>query len=80
VNYLARQAGAYVPSQPGLQINMNGQFMSIHALIPGKYQIDLPFACQVRNLKSGKMEQSPSQKLILDAEAGSTYWFALENN
>ena len=79
-NYLAREAGAYVVSRPGLQINMNSKFISVHALIAGKYQLELPFVCQLRNLKTGKLETCNGKTFVLDAEAGSTYWFALENS
>ena len=78
MNFLAREAGVYVPCEAGIQTNMNGKFISVHTLRAGKYQIKLPFACQVRNLKNGKLETVCSGKFEIDAQAGSTYWFALE--
>ena len=57
LNRLARESGAYVAvTRPGLQLNMNGNFISVHCLRPGAYDFRLPFACTVTNLKSGKAE------------------------
>ncbi|MBE6399557.1 MAG: hypothetical protein E7041_05390 [Lentisphaerae bacterium] len=77
LNYLMHEAKAYTVSDAGLQVDMNGNFISIHAIMPGKFTIELPFECKVRNVKSGKFEQVSGKKFTLDAIAGSTYWFEL---
>ena len=75
-NRAVREAKGYVPVEGGLQVNMNGRFLSVHCLKPGKYGFRLPFRCRVRNLKSG--ETSPaSSTLPLDLTAGDTCWFML---
>ncbi len=75
-NLLMRQAKGYTVSEAGLQSDINGNFLSLHCLIPGKYTITLPRKCTVTNLKSGK--KSLCREFTLDAVAGSSYWYLLE--
>ena len=57
-NALARAAGAYVPVEPNtLEVDMNGDFISVHALRNGTFDFKLPFPCRVYNVKSGQEEQ-----------------------
>jgi hypothetical protein len=78
-NARARAAGAYVPVEPNvMQVNMNGDFVSIHALRNGTFDFKLPFPCKVRNLKSKLEEKVDSGKITLNVEAGETCWFGLE--
>jgi hypothetical protein len=75
---LARNAGAYVPSETyGLQVDMSGRFMSVHALLPGRYAIHLPFAATVTNLRSGARESVTNDTFTIDLVAGETRWFRL---
>jgi hypothetical protein len=76
---LAIESGAYVPAdKEGLQVDMNGDFVSIHALRTDVFQFKLPFACEVVNLKSGKVEPQSAGRLVLDMTAGKTCWFRLD--
>lgn len=76
---LAIESGAYVPAdKEGLQVDMNGDFVSIHALRTDVFQFKLPFACEVMNLKSGKVEPQSAGRLVLDMTAGKTCWFRLD--
>ena len=78
-NRIAREAGAYVPVPSGImQVNMNGDFISIHALKEGCFDFALPFSCMVRNVKTGKHESVLDGKLPLRMTAGETCWFLLE--
>ena len=77
-NYLVKKSGGFVASDSGLQIEMNGNFVSIHCIIPGKYKVQLPGYCKVTNLSTGKHVTSGTRRLTIDAVAGTTYWFALE--
>ena len=40
----ARQvhAGGYIPARYGLQVDMNGDFASVHCLVPGFYEFRSP--------------------------------------
>ena len=79
INRLARDAGAYVPSaSPGLQVDMNGDFISVHALRTGRFDFRLPFTATVTNLHSGREEPTIDGVLPLNLTAGETCWFALE--
>lgn len=78
-NQLCHESGAYVPvSDGGLQVNMNGDFLSVHALRNGRFAFRLPFACRVRNLKSGREETVTGDVLPLVMTAGETCWFELD--
>ena len=75
---LVRKAGGYVPTRPGLQVDMNGNFLSVHALRGGRFDFELPRACTVRNMKDGKIA-AEGKTLKLDLLAGETCWFELES-
>lgn len=75
-NVLTKQAGGFTVSEPGLQSDINGNFLSLHCLIPGKYRISLPRKCTVINLKSG--QKIAADSFTLDAVAGSSYWYLLQ--
>ena len=77
-NRFAREAGAYVGTRTGVQLDMNGDFVSIHCLRPGRYDFRLPFPCRVVNLKSGVEEQVVNGVVPLVLTAGETCWLRLE--
>ena len=71
-----RKAGGYVPSQYGLVVDMNGRFMSVHAMRGGHYDFKLPRECEAVNAKTGAVE-ARGRTLPLDLLAGETCWFWL---
>lgn len=72
----AKAAGAYVPAEYGLQVDMNGNFVSLHALRNGRYSFRLPRKCKVVNMKTGKTVKNGTA-LELDMTAGETRWYRL---
>ena len=72
----AKAAGAYVPAEYGLQVDMNGNFVSLHALRNGRYVFKLPRKCKVVNMKTGKVAKAGTS-LELDMTAGETRWYRL---
>lgn len=75
---IALAAGAYVPSEKyGLQVDMNGGFISVHALIPGKYGFRMPYAANVVNLKNGHRRKTSNGILSLNVSAGETCWYGI---
>ena len=74
-----RKAGGYVPTRDGLQVDMNGNFISVHALKGGRYDFKLPRRCSVVNMKTGK-EETDGSVLKLDLLAGETCWFAMKKS
>ena len=77
---VARAAGAYVPcDRYGLQVDMNGGFISLHCLIPGHYDFMLPFPAKVVNLKTGNAASTTDDGKVLpiDMVAGETRWYSL---
>ena len=78
MNRFAREAGAYAAvAGGGLQINMNGDFISVHCLRPGSYDFCLPFDCQVLNLKTRAFEKPEGRILKLNLTAGETCQFLI---
>lgn len=77
-NRLAREAGAYVPVGGGvLQVNMNGDFLSVHCLRPGTYDFRLPFDCRIVNLRTNREEPVADCVLKLRLTAGETCRFRI---
>ena len=72
-----RRAGGYVPARYGLTVDMNGRFLSVHAMKGGHYDFALPRPCAVRNMKDGSTRPA-SATLPLDLVAGETCWFELK--
>ena len=80
-NKIAREAGAYVALPPDVaQVDMNGDFVSIHALADFEAEMSLPYPCKVVNLKSGREETTVDGKLLLRMSTGETCQFALKPN
>ncbi len=80
-NRLVREAGGYVPVVGGgkLQVDMNGDFISVVALDNGHFDLRLPFPCKVANLKTGKPVATSDGTLPLDLTAGETRWYSLQS-
>ena len=79
-NARARAFGAYVPVEPNaLEVDMNGDFLSVHALRNGTFDFKLPFSCKVRNVRSGQFEEVSGDTFKISVEAGQTCWFTFEH-
>jgi hypothetical protein len=76
-NRLVREADGYVPVEKGLQVDMNGDFVSVVALDSGHFDFRLPFPCKVVNLKTGQCVATANGILPLDLTAGEVRWYAL---
>ena len=73
---IVRKAGGYVPTRVGLEVDMNGSFVSLHALKGGRYDFTLPRKCAAYNMKTGRREAN-GEKMTVEMLAGETCWFAL---
>ena len=73
----AKASGAFVAADPNvLEIDMNGDFMSVHCLVPGTHPVRLPFAARATNVKDGS--RAVGTRLDLAMTAGETRWFRIE--
>ena len=80
-HHLAVCAGAYVPvDRPGLEVDMNGEFLSVHCLRPGTYNLRLPFRASAVNLKTDVADRNTSEVLRLDLTAGETRWYRIKRD
>ena len=81
MNRLARESGAYVAvDSEGLQIDMNGDFVSVHCLKPGDYAFRMPFSGKLINLRSGADEPIVRGFANFTLTAGETRRFRLLKN
>jgi hypothetical protein len=71
------KAGGYAATRPGVQVDMNGNFASVHCLVPGEYDFRLPFPCRMRNVKDGCDVNVAGDTVKLTLTAGETCWFRL---
>ena len=77
-NDFVKNAGGYVAVRPGgVQVDMNGDFISVHCIVPGCYDLTLPFPAKVVNVKSGLEENTAGGMLKLEMSAGETCWFRM---
>jgi hypothetical protein len=80
-NRLVRESGGYAPvDRPGLVVEMNADFLSVHCTIPGCYEFRLPFTADVVNLKTHAPAASGATRLTMDLTAGETRWYRLLHN
>jgi hypothetical protein len=80
MNRLARESGAYAAvDRTGLQINMNGDFVSVHCLRTGKYDFTLPHEAEVTNLKTGR-NLGTMRSIPLNMTGGETRWYGINPN
>lgn len=72
------KSGGYAAMRPGVaQVDMNGDFASVHCIVPGRHDFRLPFPARVVNVKSGLEEVVKGDVLPLDMSAGETCWFRI---
>ena len=77
LNAFAHEAGAFVACLPNrMQVDMNGNFLSLHCIIPGPCDIRLPFDAVVTNLKDSSTLVGSQMRVSLSA--GETCWFLLK--
>ena len=80
-NRLVRESGGYAPvDRPGVVVEMNADFLSVHCTIPGRYGFRLPFRADVENLKTHARTASGATHLDLDLTAGETRWYRFLNH
>ena len=78
-HHLAKESGAYVPTDGhGLEIDMNGDFISIHCLVPGHYDFTLPFKARVQNMKTGAAIGSLQTSIEMNLTAGESRWYRIK--
>jgi hypothetical protein len=79
LNNIARENGAYVCGAPGQAINMNADFVSLHAMKSDTYTLRLPKnKSRVRDALTGKVLAEKVTSYSFPVIAQSTYWFFLE--
>jgi hypothetical protein len=78
MNRLAHESGAYAAvDSEGLQVDMNGDFVSVHCLRPGTYMFRMPFRGRLVNLRSGCEEDVSDGRVQMSLTAGETCRFRL---
>ena len=75
-NSFVKCSGGYVCAKPGLQVDMNGNFVSVHCIRTGRYDFALPFKADMTNLKTSDKVQG-AHAIPLDMTGGETRWFSM---
>lgn len=78
LNNIAREAGAYVLTEPGQAIEMNRNFISVHGMRNGEHRFQLPYAATVTDLETGEVISEGADEFSLPIEAQKQYWFLLK--
>jgi len=77
-NALARKAGAWVSAPVGNAVYANQHFLTIHAMYPGKKEVQLLQPSKVTDMSDGKVLSPKTQTLHLNMQRGETRWFYLQ--
>lgn len=75
---IAAEAGAYTLTRPGLIVDMNGNFISLHAFAGGVYQLKLPRRAAVLDALTRRRLADAATEFELDIQAGESRWLLLE--
>lgn len=76
LNNIAKQAGAFVAGDADEELDMNGNFASLHGLKRDEYQLHLPPGkTGVIDALSGKVLSTGKTSYTFPVEAQKTYWF-----
>lgn len=77
---IAKQAGCHTVLNPNQAVlEMNGRFLSLHALRTGTLEIKLPQSASVTDAITGK-EITSSDQFNVAADAQKSYWFKLNSS
>jgi hypothetical protein len=78
LNRIARNAGAFVAAESGQQLNMSGDFASVHGLAEGDYKLSAPQGkSKVIDADTGRV-LSANGSYTWEVVPGRTYWFLFE--
>lgn len=76
---IAEQANIYKVTRPGLLIEVNDFFMSIHGMSNGKFELALPRKVKiVRDAYSGKIIAENTDRITLNIRAWESRWLIFE--
>jgi hypothetical protein len=71
---IAREAGAYVLTDPGHEIWMNDRFISLHAMRSGEVRLHPPNGARFVDTAGNELAQNGQGDVLLQVEAQQTYW------
>jgi len=76
---IAKQAGAFVAGDATQELDISGNFASLHGLKSGDYQLHLPTGkTRVIDALSGKVLSDKQSTYTFSVQAQKTYWFFFE--
>jgi len=75
---IAKNAGAYTLTKPGVGMDMNGNFISLHGIKSGQYELRLPRQCRkVLNPFSEEIIATNTDTVKVNISAGESLWLLL---
>ena len=75
---IVAESGGFAPAPVGVQVNMSGNFISLHAARNARFDFPLPFDCAVTDLRSGRPVPTNGRELPLDLKVGDSRWLGLK--
>jgi hypothetical protein len=79
LHHLAAEAGAYVAGPPGHQLNLSGEFASLHALRSGTYTLTLPPGrTRVLDADTGRVVHTTGCSYTFPVQTQQTHWLLFQ--
>lgn len=78
LNNIAREAGAHVLTEPGIAVEMNGTFLSVHGMQSGDYVMNLPYEADIVSLDDGQVIARNTKQFSITVKAQQQYWFEIQ--
>ena len=80
MNNLARYSGAYTLTKPGLVSAVRGNFVSVHAIKSGTYELNFPVAGKIVWIEKNQTLCEDSNSTTIKIKAGETRWYRIYKN
>lgn len=72
---VAKETGAYVLTEPGQAIEMNGHFISMHGMKKGHHEFKLPYRADVIDLETNHIIVRNTDHFEVSVEPQRQYWY-----
>ena len=75
VNHLAKNAGAWVATGPGIGVAAGNSLLMLYPTLSGPVEVTLPEEASLQEIEPGKLKSDAGKHHVLDLRVGETYLF-----
>jgi hypothetical protein len=75
VNHLAKNAGAWVATGPGIGVAAGNSLLMLYPTLSGPVEVTLPEEASLQEIEPGKLKSDAGKQHVLDLRVGETYLF-----